>query len=376
MSAKSIVAAAASAGLLAAAIVPAAGQAGVARVATHSQLQRALDQTVNVRVPGAVLLARHGDRTVTAASGYSDVRHRTRMRATDRFRIGNVTTSFVATATMQLVGEGRLALDDTVESRLPGAIPSGASISIRQLLDMRSGLFDYLGDGDSTVLDSVLAGDWTRRWTPAELVAITNRHEPRAAPGAGWSYCSTCSILLGQIIERTTGHALGDELRSRIFVPAGLSSTTFDSTPQITGHHAHGYELLAKGRPTDVTAIDPSSAWAAGAIVSTAGDVARFYRTLYRGRLLRADLVRAMQATGPMGELEGWGYGLGLIAKPLGGCGTAYGHDGAAFGYVAYAYSSRSGGRQSVVLANAGDGTMAHEDNGALQDLGARAYCG
>ncbi|HEV7806635.1 MAG TPA: serine hydrolase domain-containing protein [Solirubrobacteraceae bacterium] len=371
------IAAAAAAASIGATLVPTLAEAGGPTPdATTPALQRALNATVNARVPGAVLFARDGNRTVQVASGYADAARRTRMRASDRFRIGNVTSSFVATVVLQLVGEGRLGLDDSVESRLPGAIPTGATITIRDLLDMRSGLFDYLADGDTTVVDRLLAGDWAYRWTPSELVAITNAHPPLRAPDVAWSFCNTCYVLLGQIVERTTGHGLADELRARVFAPAGLTSTSFDGEPQIAGPHAQGYEQFEQGQLTDVTAISPSYAWAAGAIVSTVGDVARFYRALYRGRLLRADLVSALQATQPMGpELEGWGYGFGVIEKPM-GCGSGFGHDASAFGYLAYAYSSSDGNRQSVILANAGDTTMDHEDNGALQQLVARAYCG
>jgi CubicO group peptidase (beta-lactamase class C family) len=127
-------------------------------------------------------------------------------------------------------------------------------------------------------------------------------------------------VLLGLIIERTTGQLLADELRERIFVPAGLRATSFDTEPRIAGRHAHGYERLGnKQRMTDVTAVDPTFTWAAGAIVSTASDVARFYNKLYGGHLLRPDLLAAMQTTGPMAaELKGWGYGFGLIKKPIG----------------------------------------------------------
>jgi D-alanyl-D-alanine carboxypeptidase len=375
MLSKKTIAAGAAAGLIAAGLMPAIGQAGAPASPAGATLQQALDKTVNARVPGAVLFARDSERTVRVASGYSEVKRKTPMRPGDRFRVANITSTFVATVTLQLVAEGRLALEDTVERRLPGAIPTGATITIRQLLNMRSGLFDYLVDGDSTVVDRVLGGDWTHRWTPSELVGISNAHGPRTAPDAGWSFCNTCYVLLGQIIERTTGNALADELRARIFVPAGLKATSFDSEPQIAGRHAHGYELL-DGQLTDLTAISPSYAWAAGAIVSTADDVARFYRKLYRGRLLRADLVSAMQTTGPMAaELEGWGYGLGLIEKPM-GCDSAFGHEGTTFGYLAYVYSSKDGDRQSVMLVNAGDDTMDHEDNGALQQLAVSAYCG
>jgi D-alanyl-D-alanine carboxypeptidase len=365
----------ATAGLMLAGLVPAVGQASAPRAPTPTQLQRALDGAVNARVPGAVLVTRQGDHVVRVAGGYADVEHKTRMRTTDRFRVGTITTSFVATAVLDLVGDGQLGLDDTVESRLPGAIPNGAAITVRQLLNMRSGLFDHLQDGDTTVIDSLYGGDASHHWAPEDLIAISNRHAPRFAPDASWSYCNTCYVLLGQIIERTTGHPLGDELRRRVFVPAGLRATSFPTEPQIAGRHAHGYERAGKRALTDVTGVSPSYAWASGAAVSTADDVARFYRTLYRGELVRPDLLKAMQTTGPMdAHLKGWGYGFGLIAKPI-GCGTGLGLDSAAPGYSAYAYSSKDASRQSVLLINAGDSTMDHEDNGRLQALMARGFC-
>jgi D-alanyl-D-alanine carboxypeptidase len=161
-------------------------------------------------------------------------------------------------------------------------VPFGTSaITLRQLLNMRSGLFDYLNDGDTTVTGGLLT-DPSHRWAPLDLIAITNRHAPHFAPDTAWSYCNTCYVLLGEIIERTTGHLLAEELRQRIFVPAGLRATSFDTEPRIAGRHAHGYERLGKKlRPTDVTAVSPTYIWAAGAIVSTASDVARFYSKLY-----------------------------------------------------------------------------------------------
>ena len=375
MQTKPLAAAFVVAGLIVAGLVPVAAQASTPSAATRAKLQRELDRSVNARVPGAVLVVRNGAHTLRLASGYAELKHKTPMRTSHRFRIGNVTTSFVATAVLQLVAEGKLALDDTVESRLPGAIPTGATITLRQLLNMRSGLFDYLNDGDTTVTSRLLT-DPSHRWAPLDLIAITNRHPPRFAPDTAWSYCDTCYVLLGLIIERTTGHLLADELRERIFVPAGLRATSFDTEPQIAGRHAHGYERLGKKqRVTDVTAVNPTFTWASGAIVSTASDVARFFSRLHGGRLLRPDLLAAMQTTGPMAaELKGWGYGFGLIKKPI-GCGTAFGNDAAAPGFSAYAYSSKDASRQSVLLINAGDTTMAHEDNGALQHVHASGYC-
>jgi D-alanyl-D-alanine carboxypeptidase len=240
---------------------------------------------------------------------------------------------------------------------------------------MRSGLFDYLNDGDKTVEKRLLAGDLTYRWSPLELVAIATRHEPHFAPNADWSYCNTCYVLLGQIIEGATGHRLGDELRERVFAPAGLRATSFDTEPRIAGSHAHGYEQLGSGTLTDVGVISPSYAGAAGAIVSTAGDLARFHRELYRGHLLRPELLNAMRTVGPMkAQYRGYGYGMGLLKQPM-GCGSGYGHGGAIAGFLADAYSSRDAGRQAVVLANIGEDSISDRAAGALQNVLRSAYC-
>ena len=116
--------------------------------------------------------------------------------------------------------------------------------------------------------------------------------------------------MLGLIVEAVTGKPLASELKRRIFDRAGLRATTFDTQPTIAGRHMHGYFPLNK-RLTDLSVLSPSAAWAAGAIVSTADDVARFYRALLQGRLLRADLLREMESTVPMGVPSN-AYGLGL----------------------------------------------------------------
>jgi D-alanyl-D-alanine carboxypeptidase len=112
----------------------------------NAQLRAALDGVVAAGVPGALLLVRNGERTVRLAAGYGNLARRTPMRVTDRFRIGSETKMFVSTVVLQLVGEGKLSLDDTVERRLPGLIPNGRKITVRQLLNHTSGLYDYAED--------------------------------------------------------------------------------------------------------------------------------------------------------------------------------------------------------------------------------------
>jgi D-alanyl-D-alanine carboxypeptidase len=257
----------------------------------EAKLQRALDRVVAAGAPGMIALVRDGDRTVRLTSGYGNLKTRTPIRATDRFRVGSVTKTFVATVVLQLVAEGKLSLDDTVERWLPGLVPNGDRITVSYLLNMRAGLFDYLNDGDPTVLAPYLKGNFAYAWKPRRLVEIGVSHEPNFAPGTGYRYCNTCYVLLGLIVEKATGDAIETQLRRRIIVPLRPRATSFDTKPRMSGRWAHGYELIGKPPLVDVSVFSPSWGWTAGAVVSTADDVARFYRALFRGRLLRADLL-------------------------------------------------------------------------------------
>jgi D-alanyl-D-alanine carboxypeptidase len=298
------------------------------------------------------------------------------MRPSDRFRVGSVTKTFVATVILQLAGEGKLSLEDSVERWLPGEVPNGATITVRQLLTMTSGIFDYLDDGDDTVLTREIA-DPTVRWTPRELVAIATAHAPRFAPGSSWSYSNTGYILLGQIAEQAAQRPIADSLRERIFVPAGLHATSLESGPRIAGRHAHGYDSLRGKTVRDLSNLDQTWAWTAGAIVSNADDLARFYRALLQGRLLRPDLLATMQTTVPMGggAPRGYAYGTGISTLPM-PCGLAWGHDGSTPGYLTSVLNSRNASRQVIVLLNAGETALGDQTAGPARDLLTTAYCG
>jgi D-alanyl-D-alanine carboxypeptidase len=329
--------------VVAAAAVSAAPEPSTAR---ELELQRALDGLVAAGVPGAVLLVREGDGTIRLTSGYGNLKPRTPMRATDRFRVGSITKAFVATVVLQLVGERKLRLTDTVERWLPGVVPNGKRITVRHLLNHTSGLFDYGGDRKWL---AAAYRDPMRRWTPREIVAVATAHKPHFAPGAGWSYSNTNYFVVGLIVEAATGHKLESELRRRIYTPLRLRATSLDTVPRIVGPHAHGYFL----RPLeDVTVGSPSYVWAAGALVSTADDIARFFRALLGGRLLRPNLLRAMETTLSMGPgAPGWRYGLGLQKLPS-PCGPQWGHTGGSPGYSVDARNSKDGRRQVIVLVN------------------------
>ena len=123
-------------------------------------LQEQLDGVVEAGAPGVIGLVRTGERTWQGASGLADLRAKRPARAGDRFRVGSVTKSFVATLVLQLVGEGRLSLDDNLERWLPGLVPNGEQITVRQLLNHTSGLYNYMERQPSALLTPTASWSW------------------------------------------------------------------------------------------------------------------------------------------------------------------------------------------------------------------------
>jgi D-alanyl-D-alanine carboxypeptidase len=358
--------------LLAAATVAAASAAPDRGAAREAKLQLALDQLVAAGAPGAIALVRDGNQTIRLTSGYADLKTKRPMRADDRFRVGSATKAFVATVVLQLVGEEKLRLGDTVERWLPNVVPNGERITVRQLLNHTSGLFDYAED--PRVLGPKLSRIPTRVWAPLELVAIGTSHPPLFAPGARWAYSNTNYFLLGLIVEAATGQPLEAQLRKRIFARLHLRGTSFDTKPRIAGRYAHGYESVGGSRLRDVGAISPTLYGAAGAIVSTADDLARFFRELLRGRLLRPELLRAMQTTVAVTPFQQYGLGLYRNRTPCGG-GPFWGHGGGAPGYSTEALMRQDGRRQLVLLVNTSESLSARAQEMHFRAL-TLAYCG
>lgn len=333
--------------------------AGAARAASQTRpdgarLQALLDELVLNGAPGVLALVDDGKGpTWRGASGAARLDPRVPLRPGARFRVGSITKTMVATVVLQLVGEGTLRLNDTVERWLPGLVPNGDSITLRQLLNHTSGIYNYTEDPRflRLVVENPL-----RTFSPRRLVAFATAHPPLFPPGTGWSYSNTNYILAGLIIRAATGHTVQAELRSRIFVPLRLRDTSFPVTdPDIAGYHAHAYLLpgnpfIPTDEPIDITRINPSIAWAAGAVISTASDLARFYRALLGGRLLRPALLTQMLDTVRLDPVSG--YGLGIVSVRT-VCGTIWGHTGGIAGYVTFAYNSRDGRRNLVLMMTA-----------------------
>lgn len=341
--------------LLSLTLVP--GPASAASPATtptaRTTLNDALNDVVAAGVPGIIVRVQDPHRAARRyTAGVDDLATGSALRPNAQFRIGSITKTFVATIVLQLVGEGRLRLDEPVAQRLPRLLRNGARITVRQLLNHTSGLPDYANDPE------LLAGIIQNRvWHPRELVAMAEKHPQLFAPGSAWSYSNTNYIVAGLLIEAVTGHPLAHELNRRIFSPLHLNHTSFPvGNAPLTGYYAHGYlstevNPTPDGQPLDVTGYNPSHAWAAGAIVSTATDLSTFYQALMHAKLIGPALLAQMKTTvaeDPTDPNSTFRYGLGL-QRVKDTCGVNWGHGGSIFGYQDLAYWNGNTGRTVVI---------------------------
>jgi D-alanyl-D-alanine carboxypeptidase len=317
-------------------------------------LARLAKSLVRDGAPGALVVLRTPTRVRRAAAGLSSRDPKVALRATSRFRIASVTKPFVATAVLELVGEGRLGLDDSVERWLPGLVPNGGNITIRELLSHTSGIYNYTDD--PAFFQAALA-DTAHIWSPRQLVAVATGHLALFAPGDGWAYSNTNYVILGLVVEAVTGIPLEQQLRSRLFDPLALGATAYVPQVDTSGSLAHGFigsatlAGIPSGTLIDATpALNGSWFWGAAAIVSNGDDVTKFFASLLGGHILPANLLAAMKTVAPNSP-DGYRYGLGLMRVRT-ACGTAYGHDGDFIGYRNVVYAKANGKRVVDVMVN------------------------
>ncbi|WP_239166195.1 serine hydrolase domain-containing protein [Actinoplanes italicus] len=353
---------------LALALLPLSVAAPAAATAKRD-LQRDVDAVV--AAGASATIAEYTDRSGTrrAAAGVARLGRPAPAPVDGRFRIGSVSKTFLATVVLQLEAEGRLSLDDTVERWLPGTVPNGDHITLRQLLNHTSGIENY------TAAMGLSPEKWLpqryRSWAPAELVALATAKPPLFPPGTDWSYSNTNYVLLGMVVGEATGRDYSAEIQRRIIRPLGLRHTESPGERTvISGPHAHGYlpaGPAGSDEPVDVTTMNPSIADAAGDMISSTADLNTFFRALVTGRLLPPAQLAAMTTTVP-----GHDYGLGLEATTL-PCGiTVYGHGGGIFGYVTGTFTTRDGSRRLALSVNPYVG----DPDDALQALVNHAFCG
>ncbi|QQQ75559.1 beta-lactamase family protein [Saccharothrix sp. 6-C] len=290
-------------------------------------VQRALDDIARTAVQGVQVRVVDGRQEFTARSGTARIDSPRPVPTDGRFRVGSITKTFVSTVVLQLVGEGKVDLDAPVQRYLPGLLPHGDRITVRNLLQHTSGLYNYT-EALPLDPDGVVATRY-KTWAPTELVALSTAKPLDFEPGTAWQYSNTNYVVAGMLVEKLTGRPYGAAVAQRVLRPLGLRSTSVPGTRiDIPGPHAHGY-LRAGGQVVDITEINPSAAYSAGEMISTTADLDRFVDALLDGRLLRPAQQRELTSTLPITE----GYGLGIEAQQM-PCGvTVWGHSGGIPGY-------------------------------------------
>ncbi|GAA4541046.1 serine hydrolase domain-containing protein [Amycolatopsis samaneae] len=344
-------------GFVLCAVIGAALCTGTAHATTDPR-QAAMDAAVASGVPGMVAVAPdwRGAGGVRQAGGTG------KPDPSGRFRIASVSKSFVATLVLQLVGEHRVSLDDVVQDRLPGLLPYPEPITVRQLLQHTSGVPRDLAPEDGWGSLPEIDTERFVHFDAAEQVRLSTKQPLLFKPGTKWSYSNTGYNVLGLLVEKITHQPLARVLAGRITGPLGLRDTFHPGDfPFLPHAAAHGYEQLypAPHARTDVTTYNYSRYFGAGQIVSSAGDLNRFFRALFDGKLLppaqlaeMKKTVRAVDVT--FGDM-GLDYGLGLMKLDLGAaCGkpaVVWGHAGDLPGFNTLSFVADSGPKQISTLA-------------------------
>ncbi|GAB2756114.1 serine hydrolase domain-containing protein [Amycolatopsis magusensis] len=349
-----------------------AATTGAAHAATPAEILRAgAELGVSQGYPGVIGLVRTGETTERVSAGWGDQFMRVPADPRAKYRIGSNTKAFVATVLLQLTGEGRLSLDDPVAKWLPGAVArngnDGTKISVRQLLNHTSGLADYIGDARVAV-PYVADLNPGKLWPPQTLVDIATDQAPVGAPGQKYSYANTNYVLAGMVIKAVTGAEAAAEVHRRIIEPLGLSGTTFPvSDPKLYGNWLHGYFFVR-----DISFSSVQITGAAGAMVSTMDDLAKFERALVAGELLAPAQQAELKTTVPVDATSG--YGLGIVSVQL-PCGRAWTHSGAVLGYFNSWLTSDDGSKQVLVAANEYHLLGGTPAQAAIGEAAADAYC-
>ncbi len=306
--------------------------------AQTSLLRADIDALLRSGATGVLVTVTDHGRTQTLTGGFADLATSRPIPADppQQVRVGSITKTFTSAVVLQLVGEGRIRLDEPIETYLPGLLRGdgidGHAITVRHLLRHQSGLPELTADER---IDEYRAAQDNRIMTPAEEMAIALSHPAEFAPGAHARYSNTNYIVAGMLIEKVTATPYSDQLTRRILKPLHLTDTYLPAPGDHTIHGPHptGYATIAD-KITDVTGIEPSIPWSAGALISTGPDLNRFYTELRAGEVVPPTQLNEMLDTIPLENAPDFPYGLGLTTKPL-PCDTTFsGHTGGIYGFT------------------------------------------
>ena len=275
-------------------------------------------------------------------------------------RIGSVTKTFTVTALLQLAEQGKLSLDDTIGTYIPG-MPNGDTATLANLASMTSGIPSYT---ESNTFTDAYFADPTQVWQPQQLVDVVKGQQPMFAPGSKFYYSNTNTVLLGMVIEQVTGQPVQDVFAAQIFEPLGLTQTSFPAasaelpTPYLSGITEQGQP---DGQTADATNWNPSWGFTAGEMISGLEDLRIWSKALATGEgILGAEYAQkrldSLQTTvEPNTAEKSYGFGFGQINGWIG-------HTGELPGYNTTVYYNPELQTSIVVMVNSDIATSSGEN--------------
>jgi D-alanyl-D-alanine carboxypeptidase len=325
----------------------------------RAALQAMVDKAAKeMLIPGVMVLLRTPQGELAVSYGTTLLGAKKPPTADTYFRAASNTKTMTSAVILQLAQEGKLSLDDPV-SKYVARVPNGDKITIAELLEMRSGLYNYC---DGPEISASMDHDPARVWTAAELLAIAFAHPPNAPPGTAYEYNNTNYLLLSLVAEKVDGKPLAQSMHDRLFGPLHLQHTLFPAPAVNTlpAPYSHGYlygsasvamlgtppyspEVQAAARagtlvPKDFTDLNHSFSEGAGAVISTTNDLGTWIEALVSGRVLNAAYQRrwldSLQLEDPS-KPKGQKYGYGIIQISW-GPNAIYFHGGETPGYQSF----------------------------------------
>lgn len=262
-----------------------------------------------MRTPGAVgisvAVAREAQLFYEEAHGFADLEFAVNADQATMFRIGSVTKQFTAAAIVKLAERGKLAIDDPLTKFLPDYPTHGHEITLRHLLTHTSGVPSYTGLGPVWERTKAL------ELLDDELVALWKDRALDFAPGERWSYSNSGYYLLGMVIAKVSGTSYADFLSQTFFDPLALTRTRYDSNAKLLLNRAQGY-AYRDGEFLNDELLGMSQPGAAGALLSTAGDLVRWQQALVAGRVVKPESYEEMTLPYMLASGRETDYGFGL----------------------------------------------------------------
>lgn len=257
---------------------------------------------------GTILVEANGKVTYEGSFGFANLQFRVPDTNQTKYKIASVTKAFTSVLILQAVEEGRIDLDRSIGTYIPSyAGPARDKVTIHELLNHTSGIqnFDQVESAEEAIRSGI--PNYQAPYTTDQLLAKFCSGPLVHEPGTVFDYNNGDYIILGKILERVYDRTYEQLLKEKLLDPIGLTNTGMLRQSMIIEGLADTYFFRADlGRLVDDLPVYPENWYAAGAMYSTARDVAAFADALFGGRLLRPETLARMITPG----LDGYGYGV------------------------------------------------------------------